>query len=251
MTEHSQNSVYQLPGSWYAHDKPQARTRQDAVFGRALTSIILIGTFSGNYGGSRIVVAVGTIITDRPLTNPYVRVYACGSIFRAELVDAAFGAVRSRELRMNCHAASVACSRPPAGALLALRTDRKVSIPIDLERTQIIATLQLATMPFLLHWADKAIPCFLLLSSTIWLPTFRVRAAALAMHSLLRKPSNPLGWDRSSERSSRIPPGFLPPEHRDCLGRQQPPNVIAHFAVDAIYVDTTCCSMSVSRSSSV
>jgi hypothetical protein len=80
------------------------------------------------------------------------------AIFRAELVDAAVGAVRSRELRMNCHAPGVACCRPPAGALLALRTDRKVSIPIDLERTQIVAALQLATMPILLHWADKGDP---------------------------------------------------------------------------------------------
>ena len=80
------------------------------------------------------------------------------AILRAELVDAAFGAVRSRELRMNCHAASVACCRPPAGALLALRTDRKVSIPIALERTQIVAALQLATMPILLHRADKRDP---------------------------------------------------------------------------------------------
>jgi hypothetical protein len=59
---------------------------------------------------------------------------------------------------MNGHAASVACCRPPAGALLALRTDRKVSIPIDLERTQIIAAFQLATVPILLHWADKGDP---------------------------------------------------------------------------------------------
>jgi hypothetical protein len=33
-----------------------------------------------------------------------------------------------------------------------------VSIPIDLERTQIVAALQLATMSILLHWADKGDP---------------------------------------------------------------------------------------------
>jgi hypothetical protein len=33
-----------------------------------------------------------------------------------------------------------------------------VSIPIDLERAQIVAALQLASMPILLHWADKGDP---------------------------------------------------------------------------------------------